>query len=463
MRTKVTLPVHLPLAGGFAALALLLFAPETVQAQELFACYVPSSGVVYRIKEPGLRDECTGKKHVEFSWAKLAVANGTVNIEGGLDVAGGVHVDGKLTLGNTITIDDATNSITSTSGTISFDDENLVTNGSVTATAFVGDGSGLTNLSSGVSDHGLLSGLADDDHTQYVLADGVRDATDGFAVTGTFGSGTIPTSGPGQRIMWYPGKAAFRVGSIFSDQWDDANIGVVSFAMGNSTIASGSNSTAMGFLTTASGVQSTAMGVGTTASGSRTTAMGNLASTNGHTGSFVYGDKSTTASTVIVTADNSFVVRAQRVFFGKQGNQVATANRYIETSTGAFLSDAGTWTNVSDRSRKENFRDEHGETVLARIAELPIQGWNYKAEDPSVRHLGPTAQDFHAAFGLGDSDKHIATVDIDGVNLLAIQALEARTRDLDDVRAELDETRQRLAALETALARLEAVTEVNQR
>ncbi len=129
-----------PLLGGFAALALLLFVPDAVQAQDepklLTACYVPKSGVVYRIKAPGLRDDCRGKKkgkgaHVEFSWAELAVADGTVNIEGGLDVAGGIHLDGKLTLGNTITIDDATNSITSTSGTISFDDENLVTTGTI--------------------------------------------------------------------------------------------------------------------------------------------------------------------------------------------------------------------------------------------------------------------------------------------------------------------------------------------
>ena len=105
---------------------------------------------------------------------------------------------------------------------------------------------------------------------------------------------------------------------------------------------------------------------------------------------------------------------------------------------------------------KENFEDEDGEAALERIADLPIQSWTYKAEDASVRHLGPTAQDFYAAFGLGDSDKSIPTVDIDGVNMLAIQALEARTRDLAELR-------QRLAALEAALARVHAVTEVNQR
>jgi hypothetical protein len=37
------------------------------------------------------------------------------------------------------------------------------------------------------------------------------------------------------------------------------------------------------------------------------------------------------------------------------------------------------------------------------------------------------AQDFHAAFQVGDDDKHIATVDADGVALAAIQGLQAST------------------------------------
>ena len=68
--TKRILP-RLPVVGGLAALAFLLFVPDTAQAQVLFACYVPSSGVVYRIKESGLKDECTGKKHVEFNWNEV--------------------------------------------------------------------------------------------------------------------------------------------------------------------------------------------------------------------------------------------------------------------------------------------------------------------------------------------------------------------------------------------------------
>lgn len=76
-----------------------------------------------------------------------------------------------------------------------------------------------------------------------------------------------------------------------------------------------------------------------------------------------------------------------------------------------------------------------------------------KAQAQSIQHLGPTAQDFYAAFGLGESDTTITTTDIDGVNLLAIQALERRTREqakqievlqaeITALRAEIDRRRQ---------------------
>jgi hypothetical protein len=64
--------------------------------------------------------------------------------------------------------------------------------------------------------------------------------------------------------------------------------------------------------------------------------------------------------------------------------------------------------------------------------------------------LGPTAQDFHAAFHLGDDDKTIATVDEAGVALLAIQALERRTR---EQASEIAALRAELAALRADLAR----------
>ena len=92
--------------------------------------------------------------------------------------------------------------------------------------------------------------------------------------------------------------------------------------------------------------------------------------------------------------------------------------------------------------------DEAGEAaareILAKVSALPIQGWNFK-EEKAVRHVGPMAQDFYAAFGLGLDDKHIATVDADGVALAAIQGLDEK---LEEQRAENTHLKQRLEKLE---------------
>src|SRR5439155_24452163 len=116
-------------------------------------------------------------------------------------------------------------------------------------------------------DHGALNGLADDDHPQYVLADGTRSTTNGFAITGTLGVGAVPATGPGARFMWYPGKLAFRAGNAGGAEWDDARIGLNSYALGSQVEASGRSSTAMGISTIASGTVSLAWGEGSSASG----------------------------------------------------------------------------------------------------------------------------------------------------------------------------------------------------
>jgi len=323
--------------------------------------------------------------------------------------------------------------------------------------------------------------------------------TNGFVAPGTFGSGALGATGPGARMVWYPRKAAFRVGQAF-DQWDDASIGNYSVAMGNrttasglgstaiggSTTASGGSSTAMGDFTTASGEASTAMGyhttaggerstaIGsittasgysstamgqqttasgyistalgqqTTASGSNSTAMGSYASTNGHTGVFVYGDTSTFTN-VTAQANDQFVVRAA-------GGTKFYSNPAM--STGVSLSTGGgAWDNLSDAQMKTNFRDLDGNAVLAKLARIPIREWNYITQNASVRHVGPTAQDFRAAFGLGEDDRHISTLDPDGISLRAIQALDARTQRLQDENAAL---KAELAALRQAVAELAA-------
>jgi hypothetical protein len=175
--------------------------------------------------------------------------------------------------------------------------------------------------------------------------------------------------------------------------------------------------------------------------------MGYAASTNGREGAFVYSDRSLEANFdgpfVSAPADNSFTVRAAG---GTTFYSNPTQSAGVSLSPGA-----GAWATISDRNRKRHFEDVDGEAVLASIATMPIQEWSYLSQDPSIRHLGPTAQDFYAAFGLGSEDTTITTSDIDGVNMLAVQALERRTRDLQ---AENDELRERLDHLEAMLQAL---------
>ncbi|HMU46208.1 MAG TPA: tail fiber domain-containing protein [Chitinophagaceae bacterium] len=124
-----------------------------------------------------------------------------------------------------------------------------------------------------------------------------------------------PIEGAGSRMMWYPQKAAFRVGIVDGLQWNKDSIGRFSFATGFNNIAKGefsfasglynnasaARTTAMGFNTTASGINSTAIGYNTTASGDRSIAMGNssVASGDFSTATGTYNTASGFSSTVM--------------------------------------------------------------------------------------------------------------------------------------------------------------------
>lgn len=71
--------------------------------------------------------------------------------------------------------------------------------------------------------------------------------------------------------------------------------------------------------------------------------------------------------------------------------------------------------------------------VLDALAGLPVSFWTYEWEPPSVRHLGPMAQDFAAAFGLGEVDTVINGVDAQGVLIVAVQALYRRVCELEGI------------------------------
>ncbi|TMQ23527.1 MAG: hypothetical protein E6J90_10365 [Deltaproteobacteria bacterium] len=100
----------------------------------------------------------------------------------------------------------------------------------------------------------------------------------------------------------------------------------------------------------------------------------------------------------------------------------------------------------SDRNIKANFEPVHGDDVLDRLATIPITRWNYKADGPDVKHVGPMAQDFHAAFGLGSTDKAISVVDASGIALAAIQSLNRKVEALAAESAELHKENRALRA-----------------
>jgi len=219
------------------------------------------------------------------------------------------------------------------------------------------------------------------------------------------------------------------------------------------TVGGGENNTASGGYSTVPG------GYGNSASGDDSFAAGQNAQAN-HDRSFIWSSYPNPAATFgpdtfFVSAANGIGINcgAQRADGGGQywlnlGNVIGSD--LIETSTGAHLTTAGIWANASDKNRKTDFREVSGREILEKLSTLPVREWRYTNELASVRHLGPTAQDFKAAFGLGTDDKSIGTVDEEGVALAAIQGLN---RKLEEKEARIQELEQRLEKLEQQMNR----------
>lgn len=143
-------------------------------------------------------------------------------------------------------------------------------------------------------------------------------------------------------------------------------------------------------------------------------------------------------------------------------NNPGTAGSVLMTLTSGGLTVNGAFVNASDRNKKENFQSVDPTDVLAKVVALPISQWNYRDDEDRSRHLGPMAQDFHAAFGVGPDEKHIATVDADGVALAAIQGLNKKLEEtsasdaarIQTLEAENEALEKRLADLETLVSKL---------
>jgi len=230
--------------------------------------------------------------------------------------------------------------------------------------------------------------------------------------------------------------------------------GTAAFSAGASNHACGFGSVAIGFTNTTGEISPTCStgGQGSVAIGYRVTAdcdycvaIGHRASANGHDGAFVIADQSTTDS-VEASANNQF---SSRYAGGYRLYTNAT------TTLGVKLDpNATSFTIISDRNVKENFRSVNNEDVLKKIRAIPVSIYNYRDDPNKTRHIGPMAQDFQKAFPLTTDDKGINMSDLDGVNLAGVRALEARTRRMQE---ELDVKTKKIETLEARLARLEAL------
>jgi hypothetical protein len=209
----------------------------------------------------------------------------------------------------------------------------------------------------------------------------------------------------------------------------------------SATVGGGAGNVASGEAATVPGGESNSAG------GDHSFAAGRRASAD-HTGAFVWADARDLDFES--SAPNQFRVRAT-------GAPFATAVEFATAvdGTGAptagvrLLGGSATWDTLSTREAKDHFAPVDGREVLQRLVALRIESWTYQGQPPAIRHMGPMAEDFAAAFGVGADDRHISTVDLDGVALAAIQGLY---QVVQGQHAQLAALEARLAALERGSA-----------
>ena len=196
-------------------------------------------------------------------------------------------------------------------------------------------------------------------------------------------------------------------------------------------------------------------------------------------GEFVVKGRASLGATATVTGSNSFAI-GSKVSVGGSGSIYlcddsptianilpATNNRFISRFANGYrlwtdsglnfgaelAANATAWSVMSDSTKKENFKYVNGIEVLDKISKLKLTSCNYKGQDSKLyRHYGTMAQEFFSAFGndgigIVGTDTSITTSDIDGINLIAIQALEKEAREQENRIQELQKFNENLISV----------------
>jgi hypothetical protein len=295
------------------------------------------------------------------------------------------------------------------------------------ATVFNVDGSGNLTTNGSINGALTLQGNVTDPCAGFVSAN-VIGGTGNTVNSGVTGA-TIGGGGSGNLVTDDFGTVGGGLQNVAGDNSGstcDAEFATVAGGQVN-TASGGSSTVAGGQINIASGYTSTVAG------GGFNTASGQYSFVAGGAGNEAAGDFSFAAGYSAVATDSGAFLwcasgGAQCGSAGTNSFEVAVYGPILfydgPNGSGCNLSaGGGSWNCSSDRNLKDNIVPIDSRSVLERVAHLPITQWKMKAEPTGRKHIGPMAQDFYAAFGLGDNDRYIALGDGQGVALAAIQAL----------------------------------------
>jgi hypothetical protein len=346
----------------------------------------------------------------------------------------------------------------------------IITNAVVTNSIFAGNGGGLTNLNA--------AQLTSIGNTNIDVA--------GNFFIGPAGNATMigvnnTALGGNALVANTNGTDNTAIGLNALNQNTGGNNNTASGAYALQDNTNGNNNTAYGLrtlYTNTSGSYNTANGsyaLYANISGNNNTALGVNALVNNTNGSgniaVGFGALGTNASgsynIALGYGAGGLIIGSSNIDIGNVGTATdIDIVRIGSSQTETFLSGAvyaGTVALTSDRNAKDAFDAINPQAVLARVSALPITEWQYKTDTEGSRHIGPMAQDFHAAFGLnGGDDRHISVVDEGGVALAAIQGLNQKV-EVEDRRlaAENADLKRQNDLLEKRLERLEQLINTN--
>lgn len=122
-------------------------------------------------------------------------------------------------------------------------------------------------------------------------------------------------------------------------------------------------------------------------------------------------------------------------------------SRMVLGSTGGLSID-GNLSQGSDRNSKKGIEAVNTAVAFEKVINLPIYEWSYKSDPMGNRHIGPMAQDFYAAFGLGKDEKSLTPSDVTGV---AVAALQEMNRKVEAQQSKIEALRRTVSELQEAV------------